>query len=132
MPGPELRAKIGVLLFVLVCLLSNARYARRSAKVHSLVGGPSPSQYESRFDGLRAALPPHGVVGYLGDPRFEPASYFLAQYSLAPMLLDRSEEHPLVVGNFDASTPTEAIWPSDFTPLRDFGNGVILLQRKAR
>jgi hypothetical protein len=131
---PVRRVKLGILLITLSCFLSIAPYARQSPQVHSLVGGnTTPAAYERRFAGLRGVLPAYGVVGYLGDTRYEPANYYLAQYSLAPLLLEHSAEHSLIVGDFDASAMASgAAWPSHLMPLQDFGDGVVLLGKRER
>jgi len=71
-------------------------------------------------------LPSRGVIGYIGEPGTAGlADYYLTQYALAPLVLDRSSKHPIVVGNFPGSLPSAA----SFNGLhleRDFGNGVLL------
>jgi hypothetical protein len=77
------------------------------------------TRYEKRFEGVRAQLPDHGTVGYRTDPPQEPTagssfeyvaygitwrmdgkkSYLLTQYVLAPVIVDRTREYPLVVEN---------------------------------
>ena len=80
---------------------------------------------DRRFARLKAALPQRGVVGYVGDTGESGiAPYYLAQYALAALVLDRSPNHRFVVGNFRAS-----IAPKAFDKLRlvkDFGDGVLL------
>jgi hypothetical protein len=132
--NPARKVELGVLLITLSSFLSTARYAGQAPQVHSLVGGnATPAAYERRFEGLRSTLPGHGVVGYLGGAHYEPANYYLAQYSLAPLVLDHSSDHPLVVGNFDSSDmASETAWPSQLTLLQDFGDGVVLLGKRVR
>lgn len=74
-------------------------------------------------------LPERGVVGYIGEPGIRALEdYYLAQYALAPVVVDHSSEHGLVVGNFPgakAFPPTE-----NLQLVRDFGNGVLLFRKK--
>jgi hypothetical protein len=111
-------------LFILGCLLSSARL---------VVNTPSPRRRETdvvtqrsdlRFAALRAALPQRGVVGYIGQSHNSTADYYLAQYALAPLVVDRSANHSLVIGNFPSSPPP--LQTEGLRLLRDFGNGVLL------
>ena len=70
-----------------------------------------------------------GVVGYVGAPADSIECYYLAQYALAPLVVDRSPNHPLIVGNFPSS-PSQV--PENLEVLRDFGNGVLLLAGKGQ
>jgi hypothetical protein len=78
-----------------------------------------------RFAALREALPQRGVIGYIGQSQDSVGYYYLAQYALAPLVLDFSQNHPLVVGNFPTAPPQNL--PVNLKLLRDFGNGVLLL-----
>lgn len=119
------RTRIALLTFVFCCLLSSARLVVLAPVPGHSIRDDIAQRSDLRFAALRAALPQHGVIGYVGDTG-EPgvAPYYLAQYALAPLVLDRSLNHPLVVGNFSSSAPT-----ASFEKLRlvqDFGNGVLL------
>lgn len=101
----------------------------------------SPDPYriadqEARFAGLRAAVPENAVLGYLTDTPMEDtlgtSMFFAAQYHLAPRLLQKTQWHDLVLGNFAK--------PADFASFgkqrglrldRDFGNGVVLFRNEA-
>ena len=123
---------------------STARWARRAAQWPSRAGGDEISTYEHRFDRLRPALPPTGVIGYLGHP--DPGSpattgapspallhfrrYLLAQYSLAPLLLVERTSPDFVIGNFEPGN--EAPPPTGFYRAGDFGDGLVLFRRGQR
>jgi len=78
-----------------------------------------------RFAQLKAALPQRGVVGYVGDAGESGiASYYLSQYALAPLVLDRSLNHPFVVGNFPSNPPAASV--ENLRLVKDFGDGVLL------
>lgn len=112
--------------FIFCCLLSTVRI---------LSDAPSPGPYtdtvrpasDERFAALKAALPPQGIVGYVGDSE-SPADYYLTQYALAPLIVDHSSSHPLVIGNFSKSPA--AGWKGNLQLVKDFGNGVILFANK--
>ncbi len=114
---------IALLIFILGCMLSTARI---------LTEAPAPrpdniaQRSDQRFSALRSSLPPQGIVGYIGDPG-NLADYYLAQYALAPLVVDRSPNHPLVVGNFPSSLHPA---PHNLQLIKDFGNGVLLFAHK--
>ena len=114
-----------ILIFVFACLLSSARLVWKAPL--SRVNSPDDVTQRSdlRFAQLKAVLPEQGVVGYLGDSRESPADYYLAQYALAPLVVERSINRALVVGNFPSSPPSFA--EHNLRLIRDFGNGVLLL-----
>jgi hypothetical protein len=135
-PGPTRRPVTTALaLLLLACLLSTAREAIQAPNLNSQKAAPDEvsARSDRRFSELRQSLPGTGVVGYMGEPG--PSAipdYYLAQYALAPLVVDQSTNHPLVIGNFPSS-PQPAI-PGDATSqlklIRDFGNGVMLFAKE--
>ena len=116
---------IATTIFILCCLLSTARV---------VIDAPSPTRLhpddiaqhsEQRFAAVKAALPQQGIVGYTGDSN-SPADYYLVQYALAPLVVDNSVNHPLVVGNFSGPQPPQSLPSARLQLLKDFGNGVLL------
>jgi hypothetical protein len=92
---------------------------------------------EVRFAELRQVLPPHATVGYVSDIGgagfSRSGAYYLAQYALAPALLDPGVNHEWIVGNFSSPAAIEAaLREKHLAPARDFGNGVLLLRKAAR
>lgn len=121
------RITIATLVFVLCCMLSTVRVLIDApTRLHPADPATGADQ---RFAALKAALPPQGVVGYVGESGSPAvADYYLAQYALTPLVVDHSSNHPLVVGNFPLSSP---IPPSGNLQLvKDFGNGVLLFANK--
>ncbi len=93
------------------------------------------SRYEDRFHGIKKMLPSHGVVGYVTSPHLsaEEAKFHrgLTAYVLVPLQVVRSTEPELIIGNFPDFEQTD--YRDNIvhlTPLKDFGNGVLLLDRK--
>lgn len=119
------RTRLVLLVFVFCCLLSSARLVIEAP----IPGRSAPDEVaqhsDLRFAKLKAALPQRGVIGYIGETGESGVpAYYLAQYALAPLVLDRSPNHPLVVGNFLSSSAA-----APFVQLRlvkDFGDGVLL------
>jgi len=111
-------------ILVVACLLSSGRML-----VHRPRTGEDAAENErrsgQRFAALREALPQRGVIGYIGQSKDSVGHYYLAQYALAPLVVDSSPNHPLVVGNFPTTPPPNL--PANLKLLRDFGNGVLLL-----
>lgn len=94
--------------------------------------------YEERITRAAVALPPHGVIGYVSDDqrgnRFEtPRSmrrYYLAQYALAPRILDNSVDHDLVLGNFTSeSVDMSPYLKQGLEVKRKFGGGLVVFRR---
>ena len=116
---------IEVLIFVCGCLLSSARLVLEAPR--GQIPDDVARRSDLRFAALKAALPTAGVVGYVGSSADSIGYYYLAQYALAPLVLEHSVNHPLIVGNFPSSA---AQLPANLEVLRDFGNGVLLLATK--
>jgi hypothetical protein len=124
----DVLVRIAIGVVVALSLLSAGRFLRRPAEETRPLG-ITVSQYEKRFAPLRRVLPDHGVIGYLGaDSKYWVPNYYATQYVLAPLVVDNSPEHDLVVGNFDAGS--EPAWPSNLVLMHDFGNGVVLLAKR--
>src|SRR5690348_6771146 len=119
------RTRFVLLAFVFCCLLSSARLVIQAPIAGRSFPDDIAQRSDVRFARLKAALPQRGVIGYVGDAgESDVAPYYLAQYALAPLVLDRSTNHPLVVGNFYSSAAPRA-W-AKLRLVRDFGNGVLL------
>jgi hypothetical protein len=126
------RLAIACVAFVACSLLSIARL---------VVDAPTPARIKEhsadiadrsdrRFAVLKAELPQRGVVGYVGEPgTLALGDYYLAEYALAPLVLDHSPNHALVVGNFPVSLPSAP--PENLHLVKDFGNGVLLYAGQA-
>ena len=139
LPAPDQRARritIGALIFILCCLLSTARVVWDAPRPSSLPDSANRIGRRSdlRFASLKASLPERGVVGYVGEPGAAAlGDYYLAQYALAPLVVDHSENHPLVVGNFPsppAASPAIRPPSENLQLVKDFGDGVILFANK--
>jgi hypothetical protein len=87
---------------------------------------------------LKNILPPGTVVGYLSNIDkaqigtgwvVRPKAFYLTQYALAPIIVDYSTEHSLVVGYFDPPLRFEADGKG-LSLIRNFGNGIVLFRRK--
>ena len=128
------RRSLALTVFILGCLLSTVRVlidAPRPAARKDLAA-QIPSRSDQRFAALKAVLPQHGVVGYIGQSgslSSTTGAYYLTQYALAPLVVDHSSHHALVIGNFPASPP-DAAELHDLKLLKDFGNGVLLFAGK--
>ena len=130
-PAPNQQAtaktKAAILLFILCCLLSTGPLAFEA---------PSPGwrddisrRSDQRFAALKANLPASGVVGYIGETGDSATpDYYLTQYALAPLVVDLSPNHAIVVGNFPSSPPAQI--PQNLRSVKDFGNGVMLFSSK--
>jgi len=127
-PNSTRKITIATLAFIVCCLLSTARILSYAPKSGQLPAEAVHLSSDQRFAALKLALPQQGIVGYIGDS-VSPAEYYFTQYALAPLIVDHSISHPLVVGNFSASQPP-AMPPDHLRKVKDFGNGVLLFANK--
>jgi len=116
---------IATATFILCCLLSTARVVIDAPSPTHLRPDDIAQRSDQRFSALKAALPQRGIVGYTGDSN-SPADYYLVQYALAPLVVDNSVNHPLVVGNFSGPKPPQSLPSARLQLLKDFGHGVLL------
>lgn len=92
------------------------------------------SRYEQRFEAAKRILPEYGVIGYRSDCNDITdinclAGFYLAQYAVSPVILDRSPGHALILGNYSSADPTELESESNtdgMSLLMDSGNGIKL------
>ena len=92
------------------------------------------TQRDQRLEPLRKLLPKR-MVGYVTDVTDEVESQkrmMLAQFSLAPAILVMGSEYTPIVADFSNATSTALGLDPDLTVVRDFGNGVMLLDRAPR
>jgi hypothetical protein len=134
-PAKErIRVQSYVLALVFLCLISTARFAWESPQLAHPLGESQFDQYVHRFDELKRVLPARGVVGYIDDRSqnpYGPGYYYAVQYVLAPLVVERSTERELVIGNFTSSAAASA-HPDNLVPTRDFGQGVVLFTQRRR
>ena len=120
------RAKCAILFFTLCCLLSTIRILREAPNPAHLSQDDIPKRSDQRFAAVKTRLPASGVIGYIGgDGDSSTPDYYLTQYALAPLVVDRSTHHTIVIGNFPLSQPSSL--PPNLRLVEDFGSGVLLL-----
>jgi hypothetical protein len=125
-------------LYQTVALHSDSRVAAPA------VGAQRTGEQDERLQRLREHLPPRGVVGYASDGWSGNAfttvealqDYFLTQYALAPVIVLRGTDLPIVVGNYPADSAAETAgartYPAGLVARRDLGDGVVLLEGAER
>jgi hypothetical protein len=127
----------GVCVVAALCLISGIREYRDSDAYARAYPDPYLINAQpGRWREAARVLPDKIIAGYLSDLSFDEApgsaAYFGVANALAPRLVVRSADGPeWVVGNFSR--------PSDFAEagrahglqlVRDFGNGVVVFQRR--
>jgi len=123
------RTAIATLVFVVCCLLSSAKLMIDTPGRGRGNADEVARRSDQRFATLKAELPQRGIVGYVGESGNRAVGdYYLAQYALAPVVVEHSPNHALVVGNFRASPPEIA--PDNLRLVKDFGDGVFLFAGK--
>lgn len=133
MPGrrpKRVRLTLAMAALGLVCAVSFAKSMRTVASASAQKAGTPLVQ---ALNQMRTALPPSGTVGYIDSGNNDPVTlqnYYLTQYSLAPLVVTRSEDADWVIGNFSApgSSPQK---PDDLVAVHDFGNGIVLFSKKS-
>ena len=93
------------------------------------------ARHDQRFEPLRDALPKQGVIGYMSDAATDYDQELrrsLAQYSLAPLIVQSGTSHSLIVGEFTDPAAVSKGRDLDLTVVRDFGDGLILFARSPR
>jgi hypothetical protein len=123
------KTKAGILLFIFCCLLSTTRLVFEAPKPAHIQRDDISTRSDQRFAALKANLPANGVVGYIGEIGDSATpDYYLTQYALAPLVVDLSPNHSIVVGNFPFAPPAQI--PQNLRLVKDFGKGVMLLSSK--
>ena len=126
------RITAAVLILSSAALLSIGRYClQRNAFAPYAVDAITRNL--QRFDALRKALPTHATVGYISDELGDDGTwgFYQTQYALSPIVIDRTANREIVIGNFrDASAAQQILMESNLTVQKDFGNGVLLLARR--
>jgi hypothetical protein len=123
------QTSVAILIFAFCCLLSTVRILGNAPRPGQLQADSVAKRSDQRFAQLKAALPPRGVIGYIGEPGVSgTADYYLAQYALAPLVVENSENHPLVIGDFP-DRPNEPA-TANLKLIRNFGDGVLLFSHE--
>ena len=139
-PTTTIRALAGIALLVLISLFPTVKLTKPTDQfVYKLTGiteivPNNVTLYEQRFARLRPLLPRHGTVGYVtdGDPHDLAVNEksLTVRYVLAPVLVENSPRHALVVGNIMLPTTDLAhfLREKNLALLKNLGDGVLLLQ----
>jgi hypothetical protein len=105
----------GIVVFLIVVLIGTSIYSSiltfqgTSKDIAETNGEEMVTAWEKRLRKVRQILPEHGVIGYLADwdiPDYkygasdQEVEFILAQYTLAPLVLERGTDHEVVLGNF--------------------------------
>lgn len=131
-----MRIKVGVLL---LCVSANIYAVEICRRAHVLTQAPPDAVtiHERRLAELRKRLPTGAVVGYVTDTVDTAWTneawrrFATTQYSLAPVVLERTTESELVVGDFKDSSVTATVAARyGLLPVEDFGDGVVLFKRR--
>ena len=136
----QLREKVGILVvagLALLALYNTLRYqdageilsrAQRSGQWMSY----SLIRFEEQWDCLRDDLEPDAVVGFVTPlpPEIATEYYLLAQYTLAPVLVENSAQHGLVLGYAPGPGDLEVLLSADpnLRERKNCQNGVILFE----
>lgn len=139
------RRKAGIILLVVLTGYAVLNLFWQGVRSGSDLPGTDPvTIHEARIARLLPLLPASGDVGYVttveNDRIFAAersftnveflAQYVLTQYTLAPRIVRNRPDLPLVVGNFIDGPPAPGFLEKNgLTPLKDFGDGLLLYRR---
>ncbi len=102
---------IGLLLAIIGLILYSSfqGYQLSAAAADGLTGDDMVTAWDKRLRKIRNILPEYGTIGYVADwdiPGYKYGSsdqeveFLLAQYTVAPVVLERGTDHDLILGNF--------------------------------
>jgi len=132
MPAPSaqpIRTTASIAFLILLSLLSSVWMIFTSPKPWHIEANSIAARSDKRFAAVKAHLPANGIIGYIGETCDAALpDYYLAQYALAPLVVDRSAHRAIVIGNFPDAPPSEI--SADLKLVQDFGNGVLLFAGK--
>jgi hypothetical protein len=124
------RQTIAGLILILCSLLSSGRilWDARTPEQARKGAIDIAQRSDQRFAAVKTLLPQRGVIGYIGEPgALARGDYYLAEYALAPLVIDDSPGHALVLANFPDAPPAA---PANLQLIKDFGNGVGLFANR--
>lgn len=94
---------------------------------------------DERLKEIKRDLPAHGIIGYVGEGGStihnseEGTDYLMIQYCLAPLIIDRSIDHDLVIGIFpNAESSRNATVDPSLALLKNYDNGIVLFSKVHR
>lgn len=138
MQSNQTRARIAIVASVFLGLWGAVQYVDKETAYQRQSPDPfGVAAQEERLAGLRAAVPAEATLGYVTDvPLGETlgsSMFYVAQYHLAPRLLQKGSAYDLVLGNFTRPGDYGSVGRQQGLRLeRDFGSGVVLFRREAR
>ncbi len=110
-----------------------------------VAGDDMVTAWDKRLRKVRLLLPEYGVVGYLADwdiPGYtfgssdQEVEFLLAQYTVAPVVLERGADHQLILGNFgdngDPSKIENVQKQFEIQLLQPFSNEIFLFEGKEK
>lgn len=139
------RARYGAGLLALIAFFGVSRVICRTGPEAPPTLDAQVQSYTDRYAALKDLLPLRGTVGYLSEGPGPPASenqapdeteayqarwFMLTQYALAPVVVVRDPNRPLVVCNVqDPTRVSQVCQRPGLVLVRDLGNGIALLRR---
>jgi hypothetical protein len=127
------KIKIVIGLIILIALESNILDCLTATKSFRGNDGDEVTQYDQRLGRLKSILPPHGVVGYITDGKFDSKAFYLTQYALSPAFVVRGREPQLIVAHF--SNPVDHVQfctSNRLLLVKDVGDNVFLFRKNVR
>jgi len=104
-----LRLAAAILLAALSIYSAVNGYQIAAQAAGEISGDDMVSAWDKRLRKIRPLLPESGVIGYLADwdvpggtfgSSDQEVEFLLAQYTIAPVVLERGKDHAIILGNF--------------------------------
>jgi len=125
------RTEAAIVILIVGSLLSSVRMTFKASRPGHSEPDVIAERSDERFARLKTRLPAQGIVGYIGEAGDSATpDYYLTQYALAPLVVDDSTDHALVVGNFPSSQLPKI--PQNLRLVDDLGDGVLLLANASK
>ncbi|MFH1790646.1 MAG: hypothetical protein ABH885_01510 [Candidatus Omnitrophota bacterium] len=130
-----LRVKAAFFCLMAFCFFSiTCLIAKEVIEKPLKIGSDSVSVYSKRFNVVREALPPGGVIGYISNkpPEFlekdnaEAARYYMAQSFLAPVVIANDPDRGIILGNFSQLPEAGKFKGRRYKMVKNFGNGIFI------
>jgi len=113
---------------LVICLVCMASWKEFSAPIAPDTVSPTIEDYAE----LKSSLPSHGVACYFSDKDVESqaALWYLAEYTLAPLVLRVGSDCGWAIGRFENPRTVDTLDSIGFRIERAYGPQLLLLRRK--
>ena len=125
----SIKIRIVMAVIILISLHSNAKNCVEEIALFNKRLSDEVSSYDRVFGTLKPLLPSHGSVGYITDME-DVKPFYLAQYALSPIFLERGFGHQLIAAHFEKPLDYELFCEKNrLLPLKRIGSNIFLFKK---